>query len=140
MSLIDSISSAQARAAAIRPEAGGFPYLAEGLRLAGVTRIEVTVPSWTTVITTPAGSILQQGEPMVAGDVEVPPFDRHGFVEALQADQTGQITYPMWMEATWASGVVWYAVDLDARTCTYRSPAGDTYVEEYAAVDIIHTP
>lgn len=140
MSLIDAITSAQVRAAANRPKAGGFPYLAEELRLAGVTRIEVTVPSWTTVLTTPAGSILQQGEPMVAGNVEVPPFDRQGFVAALKADQAGQISFPMWMEATWASGVVWYSVDLGARTCTYRSPAGDTYVEEYAAVDSIDTP
>jgi hypothetical protein len=35
---IDSFEKALERAAAIRPKVGGFPYLAESLRLAGVTR------------------------------------------------------------------------------------------------------
>jgi uncharacterized protein YbcV (DUF1398 family) len=136
MSLTATITSAQARGAAIRPKVAGFPYLAESLRLAGVVRIEVTVPSWTTVLTTTDGSAVQQGTPMIDGTVDVPPFDREAFITALRSEQAGEITYPEWMKATWQAGVAWYAVDLGARTCTYRSPAGDTYVEDYPAVDL----
>src|ERR1700683_122721 len=35
---IDNLQAAQQRAMAIRPKVGGFPYLAEALRQAGVTR------------------------------------------------------------------------------------------------------
>lgn len=136
MALTETIAEAQARGAAARPATNGFPVLAESLRLAGVTRIEVTVPSWTTVLTTDVGSVIQQGEPMLTGSAEVPPFDRPAFLAALRADQEGRCTFPEWMEATWRAGVVWYAVDLAARTCTYRSPAGDAYVEEYASVEL----
>ncbi len=135
MSLIEHVVEAQQRGAAGRPKVAGFPYLAETLRLAGVTRIAVTVPSWTTVLTTAEGSVLQQGSPMTEGTVEVRPFDRDAFVTALRADQAGEMAFPDWMEATWRAGVVWYEVDLHARTCTYRSPAGDSYVEQYPAVE-----
>lgn len=140
MSLVETITRAQERGAAIRPTAGGFPYLAESLRRAGVTRITVTVPSWTTVLATARGSVVQQGTPMTAATTEVPPFDLDAFVAALRANQEGHNTYPEWMEATWRAGVVWYEVDLAARTCTYHSPAGDTYVEDYPAVDITPAP
>ncbi len=136
MSLVETITAAQERGASIRPQVGGFPYLAESLRLAGVSRIEVTVPSWTTVLTTAAGSVVQQGTPMIEGAVEAPAFDRDSFLTALRADQAGTMAFPDWMEATWRAGVVWYSVDLQERTCTYRSPAGDSYVEHYTAVEI----
>jgi uncharacterized protein YbcV (DUF1398 family) len=35
---IDNLEEAQKRAMALRPKVGGFPYLAETLRRAGVTR------------------------------------------------------------------------------------------------------
>ena len=136
MSLVETITAAQARGTATRPEVGGFPYLAESLRLAGVTRIDVNVPSWTTVLTTAEGSVVQQGTPMTDAPTEVPPFDLDAFVTHLRAEQEGRISYPEWMDATWRSGVVWYEVDLAARTCTYRSPAGESYVEHYASVDL----
>lgn len=136
MSLVETIANAQSRGAAIRPRVGGFPYLAESLRLAGVTRIAVTVPSWTTVLTTAEGSVVQQGTPMTEASAAVPPFDLDAFRTALRADQDGHITFPDWMEATWRAGVTWYEVDLDGRTCTYRSPAGDSYVEHYPAVEL----
>lgn len=134
MSLVESVAAAQARGAARRPAVGGFPFLAESLREAGVTHIVVTVPSWTTVLTTSAGSVIQQGTPMVQGASAVPLFDQAAFVEGLRADQEGRITFPQWMERTWQAGVVWYEVDLEAHTCTYRSPGGDSYVEDYPAV------
>ena len=35
---IDNLNTAMQRAASVRPRVGGFPYLAEILRQAGVTR------------------------------------------------------------------------------------------------------
>ena len=140
MSLIEIVNHAQERGAALRPRTGGFPYLAESLRLAGVTRIAVTVPSWTTVLTSAEGSVIQQGTPMIAATAEVPPFDVDMFVASLRDDQEGRITFPEWMQATWRAGVVWYEVDLAARTCTYRSPAGESSVERYPAVDLGSRP
>lgn len=136
MSLVETITDAQARGTATRPSVGGFPHLAETLRQAGVMRIDVTVPSWTTVLTTADGSVLQQGTPMVDATTQVPDFDLDAFIAGLRADQDGTITFPEWMEATWRAGVLWYQVDLEARTCTYRSPAGDSYVERYPAVTV----
>lgn len=75
MSLADRITAAQTRGAEIRPRAGGFPHLAASLRLAGVTRVEVTVPSRTTVLITDEGSVVQQGTPMTGASAEVPPYD-----------------------------------------------------------------
>lgn len=138
MSLVDSIAGAQARGAAVRPAVGGFPYLAQSLRQAGVTHIAVTVPSWTTVLSTAAGSVVQQGTPMFDGAREVPAFDRDRFVAALRADQEGHISFPEWMNQTWDAGIVWYEVDLEARQCTYRAPGGESYVEEYPGVDLAH--
>lgn len=136
MSLVETVTAAQARGAAIRPKVGGFPYLAASLLDAGVLRIEVTVPSWTTVLTTATGSVIQQRTPMVTGTVDIAPFDRDAFVAALRADQEGRIAFPDWMEASWHAGVVWYVVDLVERTCTYRSASGETYVEHYPEVQL----
>jgi uncharacterized protein YbcV (DUF1398 family) len=136
MSLVETVTAAQARGARLRPAVGGFPYLAESLRQAGITHIAVTVPSWTTVLTTTTGSVIQQGTPMFEGPLDVPAFDQDAFLEALRADQEGRMAFPDWMEATWRAGVTWYEVDLEAHTCTYRSPSGESYVEDYLAVEL----
>jgi uncharacterized protein YbcV (DUF1398 family) len=41
---IDNLNQAMKQAAAIRPKVGGFPYLAETLRQAGVTRNVWSLP------------------------------------------------------------------------------------------------
>ena len=42
---IEILKTAQNRAMAIRPKVGGFPYLAETLRLAGITRNHWFLPA-----------------------------------------------------------------------------------------------
>ncbi len=119
-----------------RPKVGGFPYLAEALRSAGVTTIHCMVPSMATVYVMPTGNVLQQGPPQVDGLVDVAAFDADALVIALRADQAGKSTYPEFMAAAWRAGVVTYDVDLTARTCTYCSATGEQYVEDYPAVDL----
>ncbi|MFJ9822115.1 DUF1398 family protein [Streptomyces sp. NPDC101151] len=133
---ITNLQAALDRAAAIRPKVGGFPYLAESLRQAGVSRCRMTVPSNAMLYLTEAGSVVVQGEPLVTGMTGVVPFDRAALVTALRADQAGETEFPEFVQGCWNAGVVWYDVDLTARTCTYYGSDGDNYTERYAAVDI----
>jgi uncharacterized protein YbcV (DUF1398 family) len=120
----------------VRPKAGGFPYLAETLRQAGVKRVLVNVPSMTTAYITPEGTLVQQAAPQISGAVALSPFDESALVAAIRTDQAGISTYPEFMAATWAAGVLSYEVDLERRTCTYRSADGESYLESYPAVDL----
>ncbi|MET9691256.1 DUF1398 family protein [Streptomyces sp. NPDC006514] len=133
---ITALQSALERAAAVRPEVGGFPYLAEVLRQAGVTHCRMAVPSNAMLYLTGAGPVAVQGEPLVTGMVDVAPFDREALIAALRADQAGEATFPEFVQGCWKAGVVWYDVDLGARTCTYYGADGDRYVEAYPAVEI----
>lgn len=134
--LTETIAQAQARAARIRPKVGGFPYLAATLREAGVSRIHCVVPSMTTVYVTPRGDVVQQGTPQVGDAAEIAPFDAGALIAALRTDQAGRSTYPEFAAAAWRAGVVAYEIDLEARTCTYRSASGKEYVEEYPEVSL----
>ncbi|MER6319399.1 DUF1398 family protein [Streptomyces sp. NPDC001581] len=131
-----NLRDALERASAIRPKAGGFPYLAEALRQAGVRRCRMAVPSHAMLYLTEAGPVAVQGEPLCTGMVDVAPFDREALVAALRSDQAGETSFPEFVEGCWKAGVVWYDVDLNARTCTYYGADGDDYTESYPGVDI----
>jgi uncharacterized protein YbcV (DUF1398 family) len=64
---IDNLTEAMRAAAAIRPRVGGFPYLAEVLRKAGVTRNVWSLPSCQSLFLTQDGPVVMQGEPLVTG-------------------------------------------------------------------------
>ncbi|MFG2978088.1 DUF1398 domain-containing protein [Streptomyces sp. NPDC048331] len=133
---ITTLQAALERAATVRPQVGGFPYLAEALRQAGVTRCRMAVPSNAMLYLTDAGPVAVQGEPLVTGMIDVAPFDREALVAALRADQAGETSFPEFVRGCWKAGVAWYEVDLSARTCTYYGADGDNYVEAYPAVEI----
>jgi uncharacterized protein YbcV (DUF1398 family) len=69
---IDNLTEAMKAAEAIRPRVGGFPYLAEVLRKAGVTRNVWSLPSAQSLFLTQEGPVVMQGEPLVTGAVDVP--------------------------------------------------------------------
>lgn len=133
---ITHLQAALERATAVRPKVGGFPYLAETLRQAGVTHCKMAVPSNAMLYLTDAGSVAVQSEPLVNGMVDVPPFDRQALITALRSDQAGQTTFPEFVQGCWQAGIVRYDVDLIARTCTYYGADGDNYVETYPTVEI----
>lgn len=116
---IDNLQAAQKRAIAIRPKVGGFPYLAETLRRAGVTRNVWSLPACQSIFLTNDGPVVMQGQPLVSGMADVPAFDREGLIKALRIDQAGDSTFPEFLAASWGSGVVRYDVDFEARTVTY---------------------
>lgn len=133
---IDDLQAARQRAASIRPKVGGFPYVAETLRRAGVTRYRHTVPAATSLFLTDAGPIVTQADPMLDGIAEVAPWNQDALIAALRADQAGQSDYDEFTRACWKAGVVCYEVDLLARTCSYFGATGERYVETYDEVEV----
>lgn len=116
--------------------ARGFPYLAETLRRAGVTRNVWSLPACQSLYLTEEGPVVTQGAPLVSGTVDVPPFDRDGLIAALRIDQAGNSTFPEFLAACWRSGVVRYDVDFAARTVAYYGCQGEEYFEAYPRVEV----
>ena len=133
---IENLEAAQERAMAIRPKVGGFPYLAETLRRAGVTRNLWYLPACQSLYLTELGPVMTVGTPLVSGVAEVPKFDRQALVAALRRDQARESMFPEFLVATWRAGVVRYDVDLVGRTCSYFGCHGEEYVEHYPAIEI----
>jgi len=133
---IDRLTEAMKRAEKIRPRVGGFPYLAEVLRQAGVTRNVWSLPGCQSLFLTQEGPVVVQGKPLVDGAVDVPVFDETALVQALRVDQAGQSSFPEFLDASWRAGVVRYDVDLAARTVAYYGCNGEEYIEAYPAVSV----
>jgi len=124
------------RAMAGRPKAGGFPYLAEVLRQAGVKRNLWYLPACQSVYLMEHGSVVTQGAPLVNGTVDIPPFDREALIAALRTDQAGNSTFPEFLAASWRAGVVRYEVDFAKRVVTYSGCNGEEYAEHYPATTV----
>jgi uncharacterized protein YbcV (DUF1398 family) len=133
---IDNLKAAQQRAMAGRPKVGGFPYLAETLRRAGVTRNLWYLPSCQSLYVTELGPVAVQGTPLIEGMAAIPPFNRDALITTLRIDQAGKSTFPEFLVATWKAGIVKYDVDLIARTVTYYGVDDDSYVESYPLVEV----
>jgi uncharacterized protein YbcV (DUF1398 family) len=133
---IENLEAAQRQAMAIRPKVGGFPYLAEALRRAGVTRNFWFLPACQSLYLTSEGPVVTQGNPLATGTMDVPPFSREALISALRTDQAGQTSFPEFLAASWRAGVVRYDVDFKARTVAYYGCNAEEYVETYPAVEI----
>jgi uncharacterized protein YbcV (DUF1398 family) len=133
---IEILQAAMQRAMAGRPKVGGFPYLAETLRRAGVTRNFWYLPACQSLYLTEHGPIVQLGTPLVSEITDVPGFDQEALVVALRTDQAGLSTFPEFLNASWHAGVVRYDVDFVARRCIYYGATDEEYVENYPAVDV----
>ncbi len=133
---IDTLMKAMQAAQAGRPRVDGFPYLAEVLRRAGVTRNIWSLPSCQSLYVTQEGSVVMQNSPLVNGAVDVPAFDEGALIKALRVDQAGESTFPEFLDTTWRAGVVRYDVDLEARTVAYQGCNGEEYIEAYPAVTL----
>jgi uncharacterized protein YbcV (DUF1398 family) len=133
---VDNLQDAQQRAMAGRPKVGGFPYLAETLRRAGVTRNLWFLPACQSLYLTKDGPVAAQGTPLVSGTVDVPPFNRDALIAALRTDQAGNSSFQEFLAASWRAGVVRYDVDFAARKVTYYGCNGEEYIEDYPAVDV----
>lgn len=133
---ISNLQAALQRAMAGRPKVGSFPYLAETLRRAGVSRNLWHLPSYQSLYITDAGPVVTQGTPLFTDTADVPPFDQAALIKALRTDQAGESTFPQFLAAAWRAGVVSYEVDLAARTVAYYGVNEEKYVEKYPAVEV----
>ncbi|MFM2374823.1 MAG: hypothetical protein RLZZ234_818 [Candidatus Parcubacteria bacterium] len=123
-------------AMANRPAVGGFPFLAECLRMAGVVKNVWELPAAQSVYVMEDGVVVSQGTPLVVGMNDVPAFDEAALVAALRTDQEGKSTFPEFLLAAYAAGVVHYEVDFHARTVSYAGARGERYTEAYPGVTI----
>ena len=123
-------------AMAHRPKVGGFPFLAECLRQAGVQKNLWALPGAQSIFVMNDAVIVQQSTPLVSGMAEVPTFDKEALLAALRSDQAGESTFPEFLAASWKAGVVSYEVDFSAHTVSYCGARGEKYVESYPAVEI----
>ncbi|MBL7665217.1 MAG: DUF1398 family protein [Bacteriovoracaceae bacterium] len=133
---IDNLMTAIAHGMKIRPKVGGFPYLAETLYQAGVTKNTWSLPSCQSVYVTKLGPVVMQGTPLITGTSDIAPFDREALIHALRNDQAGKSTFPEFLAATWNAGVVGYEVDFTKRVVVYYGCQGEEYLEEYPEVRI----
>ena len=133
---MENLLAAQQQGMAGRPKFGGFPYLAETLRRAGVTRNQWFLPACQSLYLTQHGPVVILGTPLVSGTVDVPRFDREALIAALRTDQAGNSTFPEFLLASWRAGVVRYDIDFAARTCAYYGCEDEHYIESYPAVRI----
>lgn len=133
---VENLLKAQKYAMSIRPKVGGFPYLAEALRKAGIFRNIWNLPSCQSLYLTDQGPVVSQGTPLISMTVDVPPFNQEALVQALRIDQAGQSSFPDFLKASWEAGVVNYVVDFEKRIVTYYGAFGESYCENYPAVEI----
>lgn len=133
---ITNLQSAMLKAIEGRPSVGGFPFLAETLRAAGVKVNKWTLPSCQSLYITELGNVVMPGQLLVADITDVPQFDELMLIHALRTDQAGNSTFPQFLEAIWLAGVVSYTVDFSSRHVTYFGVDGQSYVEDYPAVEL----
>ena len=136
MTITKILTEAQKYAMSIRPQIGGFPVLAEVLRQAGIQKNRWSLPSCQSVYVMKEGSVVQQGTPLISGTYEIPKFDREALITALRTDQEGRSTFSKFLESAWKAGVIGYDADFADRKVTYYGVNGESYLEEYPAVEV----
>ncbi len=72
-----------------RPKVGGFPFLAECMRQAGVRFNHWALPSAQSIYVMADGVVAYQGSPLISGMADVPAFDEAALIAALRTDQAG---------------------------------------------------
>jgi uncharacterized protein YbcV (DUF1398 family) len=131
---IENLRATQQRAMLGRPKVGGFPFLAETLRRAGVTRNVWFLPACESLYLTADGPVITQDTPLISGAADVPPFDRDALIKALRSDQAGHTSFPEFLSGAWRAGVIRYEVDFIARTVSYFGCLDEVYVEDYPSL------
>jgi uncharacterized protein YbcV (DUF1398 family) len=133
---IEVLTQSLNRAMTVSPKVGGFPYLAEVLRQAGVQYNYWFLPSLQSIYVTTHGSVVNQATPLLTGFTDIPVFNQEAVIHALRVDQAGKSTFPEFLAAIWQAGVIRYEVDFSNRTVSYFSSDHTSYVEAYPAVEV----
>lgn len=134
--LTGQLHVAQQKAMTNRPKVGGFPYLAEVLRQAGVTKNVWSLPACQSIYWINGGQVAQTHPPLVNQSTEIPDYNESSLIAAIRADQAGETTFTDFLQAIWDAGVIWYQVDFGQRLVIYGSADGQTYTESYSEVTV----
>lgn len=119
-----------------RPAVGGFPFLAECLRLAGVQKNIWVLPACQSTYFFADGSLVNTLPSLIGSMVEIPRFDESLLQATIDADKNGKTTFPEFLQAIWQAGVVEYTVDFDERVVVYYGSNDEIYSEEYDLVKV----
>lgn len=133
---VENLLRAQQRALSIRPKQGGFPYLAEVLKRAGVTKNIWSLPSCQSIYLTQCGPVVIQGAPLLSAPSDIPLFNRDALIAAIKIDQAGHSSFPEFLKSCWESGVVSYVVDFEKRLVVYYGVLGESYSENYPTIEM----
>ena len=133
---IDNLQTAQKMAMEMRPKVGGFPYLAEILKQAGVKKNLWILPSLQSIYITDLGPVVNQGTPLVNGMTDIASFNKDNVIKAIRTDQDGESTFPEFLISIWKAGVVRYEVDFLMRKVTYFGSNNETYEEVYPEIKL----
>jgi uncharacterized protein YbcV (DUF1398 family) len=133
----ERLQKAMTHAMANRPQVGGFPYLAECLRMAGARFNIWSLPTAQSIFIVSDGtSLVNQGAPLVTSVGETHSFDQESLIKAIRRDQAGESTFQEFLVSAWNAGVVGYVVDFEQRTVTYLGANDETYTEAYPVTDV----
>lgn len=132
----EKLEAAMSYALSHRPKVGGFPFLAECLRQAGVQLNLWSLPSAQSIYVMEEGVVVQMGHPLVGSKAEVASFDEAALIRALRTDQAGESSFPEFLEAAWKAGVISYEVDFLAREVAYYGARGECYMEAYPFLEV----
>jgi uncharacterized protein YbcV (DUF1398 family) len=135
--LIEKLQAAQSHALANRPKVGGFPYLAECLKQAGVQHNYWELPSCQSIYVMNDGTVVNQGSPLITGMAEVPVFNEEALITALRTNQAGESTFPEFLQSAWQAGIIKYHVDFSKHLVTYYGANKESYEEFYPEVEVI---
>ncbi len=133
---VENLIKAQQSAMSNRPKVGGFPYLAETLKRAGVSRNIWSLPSCQSIYHTQYGPVVSQGSPLVTTTTDIPPFNRDALIKALKINQAGMSSFPEFLKAAWEAGVISYVVDFEKRVVVYYGILNESYSENYPSIQL----
>lgn len=137
---IEKLLAVQKYAIDHRPAVGGFPFMAECMRQAGVLYNRWSLPSAQSIYILKSSCIVIPGTPLITDIAEIPVFDQDALIKALRIDQAGESTFGGFLHSAWKAGVVHYEVDFTHRTVDYRGIQNESYTESYPAVQGVSIP
>jgi uncharacterized protein YbcV (DUF1398 family) len=123
-----------------KPLEGGFPFLAECMRRAGVRRNTWYLPACTSVYEMENTTLVTQMPSLIQSMVEVPMWNQDTLIAAIRTDQAGQTQFVEFLQAAFAAGVLRYEVDFEDCSVTYYGVRDVCYKEIYPKVNVIGFP
>lgn len=113
----------------------GFPYFADVLRQAGVTRCLWQLPACEVFYFTKHGNIVMQATALFSKLTTVlPVFSQDDLLKAINSNRSDEVNFHKFLKLIWKAGVVSFEFNFEARTISYFGINGETHLEYYELV------